>query len=389
MVVYVATLILLLINMLFDKAFKEQFADIRCFDDTEVKKILQDLKDSTRLEFVFSQLFPKETIDTKELYSCTTVDSIQRWLIHSLIPKISYTYTDIHVRGIEALDRESRYVFISNHRDIAMDPILINLALNQSGHETAHNAIGDNLLLSMTGTRMALLNKCFRVARSVKSPKAMLIALKKQANYIRQLRLEHHKNIWIAQREGRALDGVDQTNPALIKMLSLGVERTEHLSTLKQLKIVPVTLSYEWDPCDQNKARRVLDEEPLSADDKLTRDKFDVLTGLIGFKGNITATFGSPLDLSELENVEARHLSDAVSEQLDTAILSGYAVYPINTLAQKLCGKDFNKVTDLSQQESKALDSLCQRLNVAPDLSNLSNTHKQVIRAYAQQKTHE
>lgn len=371
-------------DMLFDTAFKEQFSDIRCFDDTEVKKILQDLKESTRLEFVFSQLFPKEVIDTRELYSCTTVDSIQSWLIHSLIPKISHTYTEISVRGIEALNPEHRYVFISNHRDIAMDPILVNLALNQSGHETAHNAIGDNLLLSMTGTRMALLNKCFRVARSVKSPKAMLVALKKQAEYIRQLRFEHNKNIWIAQREGRALDGIDATNPALIKMLTLGLGRSEHLKTLKQLNIVPVTLSYEWDPCDQNKARRVLEEEQLSAEDKLTRDKFDVLTGLIGFKGKITATFGAPLELSSLDKIDTRELPDAVSVQLDTAIISGYANYPINRLAQKLCSANFVRVPNLSEDETLAFNELCTRLNIAQDLSNLSKTHEQVIKAYAQ-----
>lgn len=244
--------------MLFDSNFKEQFQDIRCFDDSEVSSTLHDLRASTRLDFVFSHLFPGEQIDTTGLYSCNNIADIQEWLITTLVPKLASTYSNLTILGLDKLNPNERYLFVSNHRDIAMDPLLVNIALAKGGFTTAHNAIGDNLLLSVTGTRMALLNKCFRVARSVRSPKAMFLALKKQASYIRHILSAFKDNVWIAQREGRTLSGIDSTNPALIKMLLLGSDKTSQVDTVNSLNICPVTISYEWDPCDVRDRKSVV-----------------------------------------------------------------------------------------------------------------------------------
>ena len=369
--------------MLFDSDFKEQFKDIRCFDDSEVTKTLKDLHESTRLDFVFSQLFPGETIDTSGLYRCQKISEIQAWLIKALVPKLAGTYSSLDVLGLDKLDKQKNYVFVSNHRDIAMDPLLVNIALNECGYETAHNAIGDNLLLSVTGTRMALLNKCFRVARSVRSPKAMLLALKNQACYIRHIHSNFKDNVWIAQREGRALSGIDSTNPALVKMLVLGSDKSEQLATLNSLNICPVTISYEWDPCDFSKAQRLIKDETLSSDEKLANDKRDILMGLLGFKGKITVHFGSPLFLEEDPSRE-RDLADRFAEQIDAQIKANYAVYPVNLVAARLAKNNFELTASTDEQETKALNELLKHLKITDISSELNQVHRNLIRAYAQ-----
>ena len=368
--------------MLFDSDFKEQFQDIRCFDDSEVSSTLHDLNESTRLDFVFSHLFPGEIIDTTELYSCTNVADIQAWLIRALVPKLASTYTKLNIRGLDNLSPSERYVFVSNHRDIAMDPLLVNIALARSGHTTAHNAIGDNLLLSVTGTRMALLNQCFRVARSVRSPKAMLLALKKQASYIRHLHAVFKDNVWIAQREGRALNGIDTTNPALVKMLLLGSDKASQIETANSLNLCPVTISYEWDPCDTSKAIRLLKDETLSSEDKLANDKLDILNGLLGYKGEITVHFGTPIHLNAPLSIQ--ELPDTLARLIDSQIKANYALYPVNRLALKIVNSGFSLPQDLSAQEIAAAELLLVRLKIDSFSNALTDVQKNVIKAYAQ-----
>ncbi len=369
--------------MLFDSEFKEQFKDIRCFDDSEVTSTLQDLHESTRLDFVFSQLFPGEVIDTSGLYLCKKISEIQSWLIDALVPKLAGTYSSLEVVGLDKLDKHKNYVFVSNHRDIAMDPLLVNISLNEYGFATAHNAIGDNLLLSKTGTRMALLNKCFRVARSVRSPKAMLLALKNQAHYIRHIHHNFKDNVWIAQREGRALNGIDSTNPALIKMLLLGSDKSVQLDTLNSLNICPVTISYEWDPCDLSKAQRLIRDETLSSEDKLANDKRDILMGLLGFKGLITVHFGTPIFLEDDPRAQS-DLADRFAEEIDAQIRANYAVHPVNLIAARLLANNFELPDSLNAQEDMAVSALLERLKISSFTRELSQAHKNLIRAYAQ-----
>ncbi|KZY74803.1 hypothetical protein A3742_12245 [Oleiphilus sp. HI0071] len=368
--------------MLFDSDFKEQFQDIRCFDDSEVTGTLRDLYDSTRLDFVFSHLFPGEQIETTGLFRCKNIEEIQSWLITTLVPKLASTYSNLSIQGLDKLSSDRKYIFVSNHRDIAMDPLLVNIALDKCGHTTAHNAIGDNLLLSVTGTRMALLNKCFRVARSVRSPKAMLLALKKQAAYIRHVHSVFEHNVWIAQREGRALDGVDSTNPALIKMLLLGSDKSSQVETSNALNICPVTLSYEWDPCDMSKATRLIKDETLSTDEKLANDKLDILNGMLGYKGKITVRFGEPVCLATDPGIQ--QLPDTLAGAIDRQIRDNYALYPVNTLANKLVCNQFTLPASLSEQEISAADLLLQRLNADSFSDSLSQAQKNVVSAYAQ-----
>ncbi|WP_082878207.1 1-acyl-sn-glycerol-3-phosphate acyltransferase [Oleiphilus sp. HI0066] len=370
-------------SMLFDQTFKSLYESVRCFDDSEVDVILQELHDSTRLSFVLGQLFPGQTLDTTDLYACSTIAEIQDWLITRLVPKIEGTYSSLTSTGLDQLDPNTPYVFISNHRDIVLDPVLINTALYNDGRSTVHSAIGDNLLLSKTATRMALLNKCFRVNRSVTSPKALLRSLKLQSSYISEIIHTFNESVWLAQREGRAINNIDTTNPALIKMMSLSKPKTEQLEYLNALKIVPITLSYEWDPCDQIKAKRIISQSKSTVEEKLASDKFETLTGIIGSKGQIHVHFGAPVSLDGT-NAHGQDIYGQFASKIDREMHCSYRVFPINSLCDKLVHNNYAPPADLAEEEQTSLTVLNKRLSVTIEDNLINDLAKQVIQNYAQ-----
>ncbi len=219
-----------------------------------------------------------------------------------------------------------------------MDPLLINLSLLNAGFDSAHCAIGDNLLNSEASRLLAGLNNCFKVVRSLSSPKAMLRAMKLQSEYIRYLHFQQKKQIWIAQKEGRSKDNKDITNPALIKMLSLAkgsdIAPNDYLATLN---IVPVSISYEWDPCDIDKATQLTQEANNRAYLKSANDDIQAIQkGLFGSKGKIHVSYGQvikPLDTTVLNRYE-------VANRVDTFIHGNYRCFESNVAAYQLLEKD-------------------------------------------------
>src|SRR5690606_16611962 len=160
--------------------------------------------------------------------------------------------------GLENLNPQQAYLFVSNHRDIAMDPAFVNWTLYHNGCNTLRIAIGDNLLTKPYVADLMRLNKRFIVNRSAKAPREKLKAAKHLSAYIYHSIVNENHNIWIAQREGRAKDGCDKTNSAVVGMFTLArAKTTEFKDYIRSLNIVPVSISYELDPCDEAKAREL------------------------------------------------------------------------------------------------------------------------------------
>ena len=171
---------------------------------------------------------------------------------------IDTTVSGLSVSGLDQLSPDQSYVFVSNHRDIAMDPALVNWVLHLNQHQTLRVAIGDNLLTKPYVSDLMRLNKSFIVNRSATAPREKLKAAKHLSSYIHHSITEDRQNIWIAQREGRAKDGLDRTNSAVIGMLGLSKAKPVPLADhIKTLNIVPVSISYEYDPCDEAKAKEL------------------------------------------------------------------------------------------------------------------------------------
>jgi hypothetical protein len=339
------------------------------------------LKDNFFLDII-RQLFSTFNVPINNqlntLAKIETIGGFQDWVQATVFPLIEKRYDQFSVSGLSDLDSSEAYIFVSNHRDIVMDPLLLNKALRTHSCSTANCAIGDNLLQHPSACDLALLNRCFKIFRSIKSPRAILKAMKVQSLYIQFLRFNKKENIWIAQKEGRAKDNIDKTNPALIKMLGLA-KPTEDLTHdyLCKLNIVPVSFSYEWDPCDIDKAIELAaqNENANYLKDKL--DDFNAAKkGLEGNKGNIHIHFGKKISSQTPQILDHK----LVAEMIDQSIHHHYKLFPVNYAAYKKLNRELPVNCPFSKQEinsaSKTLDDRLKNTN--------EGIAKRVLQAYAQ-----
>jgi hypothetical protein len=236
------------------------------------------------------------------------------------------------VSGLGQLPRDRPWLFISNHRDIAMDPAFTNFALNADGRDTVRIAIGDNLLTKPWVSDLMRLNKSFLVKRSLSGPRELLAASRHLSDYIRHSLQEERVPVWIAQREGRAKDGFDRTEPAVIKMLGMSRDKQaqsfgEHIAGLN---IVPVAISYELDPCDALKARELHELATRGVYEKGEQeDVASIAQGITGAKGRVHVSFGTPLG-PEFETPAA------VAAEIDRQVHRDYCLHPSNFYAWRM-----------------------------------------------------
>lgn len=239
------------------------------------------------------------------------------------------TVERLEVVGAESLADGEPRVFVGNHRDIAMDSGLLNYALYVSGLPTVRSAIGDNLVGHAYAGQLMRLNKAFIVERNVSGVKAAARALHTTSAFI-QSSLAEGESVWIAQREGRAKDSRDRTEPALLKMFAFS-QRRDGLPlgvVLDRMRITPVTVAYEWDPCDLDKARvlRALAEEG-GYSKQGDEDMISIAQGVMGWKGRVRLCIGPRLRFPESVD------SETAAALLDRHIIGGYRLFPSNLLA--------------------------------------------------------
>ena len=318
------------------------FDDIRPFRNNEVAAVIQNLINEPELQsslarFImptfykvsprFSQKIIKYLLKFRQNL-LTDVDQIQNEVSKYLYRIINKSTHGFSYNGLEKIDTSKPTLFISNHRDIVLDSALVNLALHQSGINTVESAVGDNLLKKQWVADLMRLNKSFIVKRSEKTKRAMLNASKNLSAYIHYSLTQNQQNIWLAQREGRAKDGIDKTNPALISMLLLNKEKSDSIGEyLQQLNIIPVAISYEFDPCDTQKAIELATKETTGNYEKSDNEDFESITqGLMGHKGHVHLEFCQPLT-GDFEN------SQTVAEAIDQQIITHYKLFDSNLAA--------------------------------------------------------
>jgi hypothetical protein len=207
--------------------------------------------------------------------------------------------------GIDALPTDRQYLFLCNHRDIVLDPAICNLFLHRAGRDTFRIAIGDNLLKREYSSHLMRLNKSFIVRRGIENRREKLFELQRLSAYIRHSVTRDGQSVWIAHREGRAKNGIDRTETALLKMLNLSGDRGRSLvENFRELHPVPTAISYEWDPCDQMKARELAAVARTGSYRKSEFEDMDsIATSILGHKGDIHVAFGEELS-SDYESAE-------------------------------------------------------------------------------------
>lgn len=322
-----------------------QFDDIRPYNDEEVRPVIAELiKDNEFIDAITTLSLPKlghliapmiRPIARKKFVAKTadinSVKDLQDKIEFYLKREIDRTITSLTISGLDKLDAKSAYLFVSNHRDIAMDPALVNWSLFSNGFSTLRVAIGDNLLTKPFASHLMRLNKSFIVKRSATSTREKFKSAKILSQYIHHSLSIDNENIWIAQREGRAKDGIDVSNQAILSMFALSKSKTETFGEfIARLRIVPVTIAYEYDPCDEAKAKELYALEQTGSYLKGEQEDIEsIARGITGFKGNVHLHFGAPL-VTQYEDAEQ------VKHVLDRAMLDNYVLHPSNCLAYEL-----------------------------------------------------
>ncbi|WP_271272806.1 lysophospholipid acyltransferase family protein [Aliamphritea hakodatensis] len=262
---------------------------------------------------------------------------------------ISRTTTRLSCSGFENLDSDEAYLFISNHRDIAMDPAFVNWVLHQNDRNTVRIAIGDNLLRKPYVSDLMRLNKSFIVNRSAKG-REVLTALGQLSAYIDHSLVQDEHSVWIAQREGRAKDGNDATDPAILKMFYMSHRKERSFKEfLNRINIVPVSISYEYDPCDSAKANELCAKQQDGNYEKGQYEDIEsIVQGITGNKGHVHVAFGNVIrDMETPEELAA---------EIDRQIIENYYLHPSNLIA---AGEDN---AEASSQERNQFEERLQGL---------------------------
>ncbi len=258
----------------------------------------------------------------------TRIDDLQARLYQYVEDLVTKTTTRVTQTGLENLDKHSAHLFISNHRDIVFDPMVVNYLLFREGFKTTRIAIGDNLLANRVFAELMRLNKSFVVRRSMTSPREMRDAYMTLSAFICHS-IDTNHSIWIAQREGRAKDGIDQTDPAIIKMFYMSKKKSglQFAEAMNRLHIVPVSIAYEYDPCDQEKARELETRARTGRYDKQPdEDTNQILRGLTGFKGHVHVHFGKPI-------IDSPATPKELAERIDQEMHANYHLHASNLVA--------------------------------------------------------
>lgn len=322
---------------------KAKYRDIAPYDPEDVAKAIARLQGSPQFLIGLGDLLSSDNEDAKRsvaalksylpelLSKVKTYEDFQRSITAGvMIPTILMkSVNEFTFSGSDALDKEKPYLFISNHRDIVLDCTLLDYALMQSGMMLCEMAIGDNLLVNQFATDLFKLNGGITVKRELPMREKYLESIR-LSEYFIELITEEHQSIWVAQKSGRSKDGIDTTNAAIIKMLYLSKKKTgiKFPELIKQCNIVPVAISYEYDPCDINKGREEVSKLLNGGEyqKKKYEDLLNMLRGLRKYKGNIHLAFGKPLT-GDYES------PDAVAREIDRQIHMNYRLWDTNCFA--------------------------------------------------------
>ena len=338
-----------------------EFDEIRPYEPEEMKQAFEDLLNDRQFQVVlksFAPWLPKSVRNGLLRLAFTGVKTPLDFQKRFMKPVVNYiirkhtdgcSFDDAALTSVVSSDLKSdgsRFTFVSNHRDIVLDSAFLDVKLVNAGYPTTVEiGIGDNLLIYPWIKRLVRMNKAFTVRRGL-SLRETLAASQLMSRYIHYAVTQKKENIWIAQREGRAKDSNDRTQDAVLKMLAMGGD-------LKELNIVPLTISYEYDPCDYLKAQEFQQKRDNPAFKKSRQDDLDNMkTGIFGYKGRVVYRAAAPINMwmDEFSDLPKTEWFKILAERMDKEIHRGYELFPCNYIALD----ELNGNTDYAAHYSEA-----------------------------------
>jgi hypothetical protein len=351
-----------------------KFDAIRPFYDSEVNKAIKSLLHHPMMKAMMDFTFPEveDEVWKEQLSRTHSIRDFQVNFVYQSIQRVLERSSEgLTTSGFEKLEPNTSYLFISNHRDIILDTSLLNVSLIDHGLVMTASAIGDNLVQKDFLLKLSKLNRNFLVQRGL-SPRELLQSSKLMSEYMYHLLSKENRSVWIAQREGRTKDGNDATHQGVLKMLGMANDEQRGMDFFKKLKIVPVSISYEYDPTDALKMPQLI---ALSKDEVYIKEKNEdfitLLSGIIGQKKRIHIHVGDVLD-SEYEKIISENDNNnkqiqALAQVIDDSILQTYKLWPTNFIAYDIL-HNTTKFSNLYDEKERQLFE--RRLEMRIDAEN-------------------
>lgn len=360
-----------------------EFDSIRPYYGSEVEAAVNRLSNSPEFLALFTQLTKTDKDSLLNvLKSIHTTDEFQSKFFGPAIQAIVNNTTDgVTVSGIESISNDRSYLFMSNHRDIILDSAILNLLLRSHGNKYTRAAIGSNLLINEWVTDLVKLDSCFVIERDI-TVREMLVSSALRSKYIREVIKEKKNSVWIAQREGRTKNGLDKTQLSLLKMFKMSGNK-DFAKNFKELHIVPLSVSYEWEPCDDLKTAELYTKTVGEYIKTPEADMNSMLTGLSSYKGRVHFHMDKLTD-EELDNINLLPSNgeriEALAQLLDEKIYRNFKLWPNNYIAYDLLhsGNKFaNHYTD--EEKSRFIKIMTQKIDrLDGNVSMLNNIYLEI-----------
>ena len=349
----------------------DPFKNIRPYTDAEVAGVLKSLVNNPSVlkaligfqfpgilaKAPFVKFFVKQKL-ISQIKTIHTIDDYQMIFKDLMEKVVKESIASFEVNGLEKLNKNENYLYISNHRDISLDAALLALHLHKSGFRTFNIAVGNNLMEESWASDLFRLNKSFIIQRSGGTKKEIYSGLSLASQFIYQSIFRDNTSVWIAQKQGRAKDGVDATDPAMLKMIHLTERKLQsEASYFNSLKVVSVSISYEYDPNDKLKAKEL---DLLQSNSEYVKEKDEdlksIANGIIGIKGNVSINLSEPMKFAEADDYQM------ISNKITQSIISSYKLHASNYAACNLIGIDFTQDSYSSEEIAEAEKELNQRV---------------------------
>ena len=331
------------------------FDDIRPYNEDEIPAAMQRIAASPFFPVLAAYVYPDEPLDTvrRRIAGYRTVREFQTETMRIVNERVvENSITDFSCSGLDKLSPDRQYLFVSNHRDIMLDSSLLQYYFVNHGFDTTEITFGANLMMNQLIIDIGKSNKMFKVERPGGGIKEFYRCSRHLSDYIRHTISDKRQSVWIAQRNGRTKDGNDTTDQGLIKMFCMSMP-DDKIKAIDQLHIVPVAISYEWEPCDVLKTLELYESQFAKYTKKPGEDLNSILTGIVEPKGRVHTELCDPIshaELSKFETMTNNEYHRAVAALLDSRINKAYRLYPNNYIAYDL-RYGVTKYRDLYTQE--------------------------------------
>ena len=318
-----------------------KFDDIRPYYEDEIPAAMQRIVDSDVFPLLASYVYPSETLEaTRErIRSFKSVREFQHDAMRRVNEQIiARSISEFSVSGLERLNSDKNYLFVSNHRDIMLDASLLQYYFVLNGFDTTEITFGANLMMHPVIIDVGKSNKMFKVARPGGDIKEFYQSSMHLSEYIRYTIKEKGQSVWIAQRNGRTKNGKDQTDQGIIKMFCMS-ESKDKIKALAELNIVPIAISYEWESCDILKAFELYESQYTKYTKKPGEDLNSILTGILQPKGRVHIALCQPIRMAELSAFEGQTNNEyhkSVARLIDSRINTAYRLFPNNYIAHDI-----------------------------------------------------